>query len=161
LRAVADTSVLISLGGMGYLGLLPRLFDDVFLSAAVVDEVGRGELHDELERLAGLGLARVAEASNIELVGVLSSTLGRGEAETIALALDVDAYLALLDDLRARRAARRLGVGVMGTLGVLKLLMDKGYVSEGPEELCSALISQGFWVTRELCLKILGRREPS
>lgn len=136
--------------------MLPRLFDDVFLSAAVVDEVGRGELHDELERLA-----RVAEASNIELVGVLSSTLGRGEAETIALALDVDADLALLDDLRARRAARRLGVGVMGTLGVLKLLMDEGYVSEGPEELCSALISQGFWVTRELCLKILGRREPS
>jgi len=34
-RAVADTSVLIALGRMGYLGLLPRLFDDVLLAAAM------------------------------------------------------------------------------------------------------------------------------
>ena len=90
----------------------------------------------------------------------MSSTLGRGEAETIAVALDVDADLALLDDLRARVAARRLGVGVMGTLGVLKLLMDEGHVREDPEELCGALISRGFWVAMELCLMVLGRGEP-
>lgn len=159
MRAVADTSVLIAFGGIGYLGLLPRLFDEVILSAAVVEEVGLGGLHDVLELLASRGNARVAEASNTELVGLLSSTLGRGEAETIALALEVDADLALLDDLRARKAARRLGVGVMGTLGVLKVLMDNGYVREGPEELCSSLIGRGFWVSRELCLRVLGRGE--
>lgn len=154
-----DTSVLIALGRTGYLGLLPRLFDDVLLAVAVVEEVGGGELHDEVEQFVGRGLARVAEASNLELVDLLSSTLGRGEAETIALALDVDADLVLLDDLRARKAARRLGVRVMGTLGILKLLMDNGYVRESPEELCRALVGQGFWVDVGLCLKILGRCE--
>jgi len=67
-----DTSVLIALGRTGYLGLLPRLFDDVLLAVAVVEEVGGGELHDEVERLVGRGLARVAEASNLELVDLLS-----------------------------------------------------------------------------------------
>jgi predicted nucleic acid-binding protein len=72
----------------------------------------------------------------------------------------VNADLALLDDLKARKVARRLGIRVMGTLGTLKLLMDAGQVHESPKELCRALMSQGFWVDAELCLKILGRGEP-
>jgi len=64
-----------------------------------------------------VGFASVSEASRRELLDVLSSSLGRGEAEAIAVASDVDADIVLLDDLRARRMARRLGLNVMGTLG--------------------------------------------
>lgn len=35
MRVVADASVLIALGRMGCLGLLPMLFDDVLLAAAM------------------------------------------------------------------------------------------------------------------------------
>lgn len=149
-----DTSVLIALGKLGCLGLLPKLLDDVLIAGAVMEEVGGDETYTEVERLVGRGLAHVSEVSNLELVELLSSTLGRGEAEAIALALDLD--LVLLDDLKARKAARRLGVRVMGTLGVLRLLMDAGYVRESPEELCRALVGQGFWVDVGLCHKILG-----
>ena len=154
---MVDTSVLIALGKMGYLSLLQRLFSEVLFAGSVVEEVGGGELYAEVARLVDKGLARVAKASNLELVELLSSSLGRGEAETIALAMGVAADVVLLDDLRARRAARRLGIRVMGTLGALKLLMDAGHVRESPEELCSALISQGFWVDAGLCVKVLGQ----
>jgi predicted nucleic acid-binding protein len=91
-----------------------------------MEEVRGEELYEDVEQLVSQGFARVAEASNLDLVELLSAGLGMGEAETIALASDVSADLALLDDLKARKAARRLGIRVMGTLGTLKLLMMPG-----------------------------------
>jgi predicted nucleic acid-binding protein len=161
LKAVADTSVLIALKGLGYLGYLPKVFEEVLLSGAVMEEARGEELHEDLERLVSQGFVRVAETTNLELVELLSAGLGAGEAETIALASDVNADLALLDDLKSRKAARRLGIRVMGTLGTLRLLMDAGHIHDRPEELCRALISQGFWVDAELCLKVLGGGESN
>jgi hypothetical protein len=161
LRAVADTSVLIATKKLGYLGHLPKVFDEVILPRAVMEESRGEELHEDLAQLACQGFTRVAEATNQELVELLSAGLGKGEAETIALTLDVNADLALLDDSKARKAARRLGIRVMGTLGTLKLLMDAGHIRESPEELCRALMSQDFWVDAELCLKVLGRGESN
>lgn len=160
MRAVADTSVLIAFKKLGYLGHPPKVFDEVLLSRAVMEEARGEELHEDLEQLVSQGFARVAEATNLDLVELLSAGLGVGEAETIALASDVNADLALLDDLKARKVARRLRIRVMGTLGTLKLLMDAGHVHESPEEICSTLMGQGFWVDAGLCLKILGRGEP-
>ena len=50
----------------------------------------------------------------------------------------------MLDDLRARKTARRLKVKVMGTLAVLKVLIDLRLVREKPEDLCEKLIEQGL-----------------
>lgn len=160
MRAAADTSVLIAFKRLGYIGHLPRAFDEVLLARAVMEEAREEELHEELEWLVSRGHARVAEPTNHGIVDLLLAGLGTGEAETIALASEANADLALLDDLKARKTARRLGIKVMGTLGTLRLLMDAGHIHESPKELCSALASQGFWVDAELCLKVLGRGEP-
>lgn len=155
MKAAVNTSVLIAFGKLGHLGLLTRLFDGLFLAKSVLDEVRGSEVYAEVERLMDVGSASVAEASNRELLGMLSSGLGRGEAETIVVASEGDADLVLLDDLRARRTARRLGLRVMGTLGVLKALMNRGLIKARPEDLCGTLIEQGFWIERDLCIKIL------
>ncbi len=39
--------------------------------------------------------------------------------EAITLALELNADLLLLDDVRARREARRLGIRLLGVLGIL------------------------------------------
>jgi uncharacterized protein len=108
-----------------------------------------------VSELTGAGLVEVAKGSNYELLNLLSSSLGKGEAETIVVALGLEADVVLLDDLRARKTARRLKVKVMGTLAVLKVLLDLELVKEQPEDLCEKLISQGFWVDAESCLKML------
>ena len=100
-------------------------------------------------------MVEVAKGSNHELLNLLSSSLGKGETETIVVALELKADVALLDDLRARKAARRLKVKVMGTLAVLKVLLELKLVKEQPVDLCEKLINQGFWVDAESCLKIL------
>lgn len=125
------------------------------MAGSVLEEVRGSEVYAEVERMIDVGFASVSEASRRELFDVLSSSLGRGEAEAIAVASDVDADIVLLDDLKARRMARRLGLNVMGTLGVLKALIDMGLIEVSPEDLCRTLIEQGFWIDRELCIEIL------
>lgn len=101
------------------------------------------------------GLVDVAKGSKYELLNMLSSSLGKGESEAIVLALELEVDFALLDDLRARKTARRLKVKVMGTLAVLKVLIDLRLIGEEPEDLCEKLINQGFWIEAEACLKVL------
>lgn len=57
----------------------------------------------------------------------LARTLGRGEAAAIPLAERLRATL-LCDDRAGRAEARRRGVPVVGTLGVLRLAKDRGFL---------------------------------
>jgi predicted nucleic acid-binding protein len=56
---------------------------------------------------------------NQALITALRRDLDWGEAETIALALELKADLVLLDEREGRRAAQRLGLHVVGVVGVL------------------------------------------
>ena len=122
---------------------------------SVLEEIRGDEVCTVVSELTSAGLVEVAKGSNHELLNLLSSSLGKGETETIVVALELKADVALLDDLRARKAARRLKVKVMGTLAVLKVLLELKLVKEQPVDLCEKLINQGFWVDAESCLKIL------
>jgi predicted nucleic acid-binding protein len=155
LKAAVDSSVLIALGKLGYLKLVGEIFDKLVVAESVLEEIRGDEVCTVVSELTGAGLVEVAKGSNYELLNLLSSSLGKGEAETIVVALGLEADVVLLDDLRARKTARRLKVKVMGTLAVLKVLLDLELVKEQPEDLCEKLISQGFWVDAESCLKML------
>jgi predicted nucleic acid-binding protein len=132
-----------------------EIFDKLVVAESVLEEIRGDEVCTVVSELTGAGLVEVARGSNYELLNLLSSSLGKGEAETIVVALGLEADVVLLDDLRARKTARRLKVKVMGTLAVLKVLIDLKFVKEQPENLCEKLINQGFWVDAESCLKIL------
>jgi hypothetical protein len=155
LKAVINTSVLIALGKLSYLKLIRKLFDKLVMAESVFEEIKDSEVFAQVSRLTDAGFAEVAKSSKHELLIMLSSSLGKGEAETIALASELETDVALLDDLRARKTARRLKVKVMGTLAILKALIDMGLVREKPEDLCEKLIEQGFWIDTELCVKVL------
>jgi len=57
--------------------------------------------------------------SNRELVLALIRDLDQGEAESIALAIELEADLLILDEREGRRSAKRFGLNVTGVLGVL------------------------------------------
>ena len=58
------------------------------------------------------------------------SGLGTGEASAIALALAVGADVILLDDYRARAAAKAEGVKVIGTIGLLEEFFRRGLIAD-------------------------------
>jgi len=123
--AVFDSGPLIYLDSLGYAELLPEL-NRVLAPPAVLRELA-ARPDEPGGRLPGrIWLERkVPKPEYVNRVGQEPPTLGEGEKETIALALQLGA-LAVLDDLRARRRARLLGVGLTGTLGVLLRLHRPG-----------------------------------
>lgn len=66
----------------------------------------------------------------VPLTGVLdptaSPTLGSGEREAIAVAIEQQAALIILDDLPARRLAASRGLSVIGTVGVRSRRRESG-----------------------------------
>lgn len=133
MKAAVDSSVLLALGKLGYLKLVGQLFDKLFVAQSVFEEISGDELSAQVRELSDSGLVKIVKCSNPELLNLLSSSLGKGEAETIVLALELKTDVALLDDLKARKTARRLKVTVMGTLSVLKVFLGLKIVREKPE----------------------------
>jgi len=59
----------------------------------------------------------------------LSILLDPGEAEAVALALNLPECTVLLDDAQARRVAERFGVNRIGTLGILRRAKKAGLIN--------------------------------
>lgn len=155
MKAAIDSSVLIAVNKLGYLTLVTKMFDKLVIVQSVIDEISNDEAYVEVRKLIDSELVDVIKGSRVELLGLLSYSLGKGEAETIAVACELGLDFVLLDDLRARKVARRLKLNVMGTLAVLKVLLDLDLIDATPEDLCKKLIRQHFWVDTNLCLKVL------
>ena len=59
----------------------------------------------------------------------LSELLDEGEASSIALALSQKKCLLILDDLRARRYATKIGLNILGTIGVIARAEKRGIIN--------------------------------
>ncbi len=128
---VVDTSSLIALEKIGRLDLLPVLFEPVRAPPAVAREYG--SLPPRVV-ITMLDAPAVADALGI--------SLGRGEAEAIALAAEHGCRV-ILDDHQARATADRMGVSKIGTVGVLIRAKRAGLISE-VRPLLDALDHAGF-----------------
>ena len=143
---VSDSTCLIGLERIGELNILPALFDPIMIPPEVEREFGSKFSWLQLENLTGS-----------LLVAALRLTVDAGEAEAIALASEKNCLL-ISDDKQARAAAKRLGVAVIGTVGVLVRAKQNGVVTAikpilDDLELNSFFISQAL---REEALKLVG-----
>lgn len=152
---VVDASPLIFLSKLGRLDLLERAADEILAPPAVLAELRAH--HDaaanRLLETAGRWL-RLQQPSNLELLDRLLETLDRGEAETLALARDCAAERVVVDDLAARRMARRLGLPVVGTLGLLLAARLSGEIESLRAEIGN-LRAVGFRASEGLIARIL------
>jgi len=96
----------------------------------------------------------VEKAGDGRLVALLEEFVDKGEAEAIVKALELNADLLLVDDRDARGLAKRLGLQVMGTLGVLALAKYKGLIPEA-KPIVDELLKKGFWISRRILEEFL------
>ena len=78
----------------------------------------------------------------------LATTLGRGEQEVLALALEIPDALVLMDDGQARRVGRLLGLTMTGTVGILARAIREGLLPQLAPML-DRLAAQGFRLSAE------------
>ena len=87
---------------------------------------------------------------NRGLVTALSLDLDPGEAETIALALELNADLVLLDEKSGRAHARRFDLTVVGVIGILLEAKSKQLIPTVKVELDNLRQKAGFYISAKL-----------
>lgn len=126
---VADSGPLIAFARLSLLDVLQDMFGQVLVPDVVADEC-----IFELHRPGAKAIAAALQAAiltRVEVDGVArfaeAHLLDAGEAAALLLA-QAKACPTLMDERRGRRVAARLGVPVVGTVGVLLAARRKGKV---------------------------------
>ena len=148
---VSNTSPIIALAGIRQLDLLRAVHGEILVPDAVFDEItvaGAGQ--PGAREVAAAEWIKRRPALDAPLVNALSLELDAGEAQAIALAVEVRADLILLDERRGRRAAQRLGLTIAGTLGVLIAAKDRGVLAHVRPMLDALRADAGFWIGDDL-----------
>lgn len=130
MHVVSNSSPLINLARIGRLTLLRELFGVLIVPDAVWQEVvveGAGQPGADEVRSAEW-IQRQA-VMNTQLVQALQQDLDAGEAEAIALSLELGADLLLMDENLGRQTARHLGLRYIGLIGALVMAKRRGLIS--------------------------------
>lgn len=153
---VSDASPLIALARIGQLDLLPKLYETLLLPDAVWNEVV-----SQGARLPGASATETAEwimrrtVQNPTLVRALRQDLDAGEAEAIALAIEIDPELLLMDEKRGRETARHLDLEYIGIIGVLIEAKHSGLVAAIRPHLDSLRQEASFFISDALYQRVL------
>lgn len=167
---VADASVLIALAKIGRLELLKEVYGQV-----IVGEVVKAEVVDQGRAISATGLEHVEKARRegwIRVVGLTAkerswmrrllktTRLDDGEAESLSLAHRRRLML-IVDDKEARAMAGTLGVGYLGTAGVLLEAYLRGHMPLRELEEAVKGLSKAMWLSPAVVAEILRvAREP-
>ena len=155
---VSNTSPILNLAIVGQLELMRQQFGQVQIPLGVLSELkvqenrpGSKEIQAALES----GWIQVREITSLLNVQLLQQVLDRGEAEAIALAVELQADWMLLDERDGRKVAKSLGLKVTGVLGILLRAKQGGKLSSLPEVIDALVAKAGFRIAPELVAKIL------
>jgi predicted nucleic acid-binding protein len=141
---VADSTCLIGLERIGRLDLLPIVFEKILVPPAVQKEFG-----------VQVPWLTVSIPSNKPLIESLQLLVDEGEAEAISLANELG-WRIVLDDRYARVIAQRLGLRVIGTIGIL-LRAKQLPVVAAIRPLIDDLEKNGFYISASLKEEALRR----
>ena len=153
---VSDTSPIINLAIIGRLDILPALFGKVIIPQKVFEEITiLGADMPGADEIRIATWVEVRKCSNTALIQALQLQVDPGEAEAIALVLELKGQLLLIDERIGRQLAKEFQLPIMGLLGVLKIAKEKGLISKIKPMLDQLIHVAGFRIAKELYHEIL------
>ncbi|MBC8499505.1 MAG: DUF3368 domain-containing protein [Candidatus Atribacteria bacterium] len=136
---ISNTSCLIVLDNIGMLDVLKELYGKVFITEEVSKEFGK-TVPDWIE---------VRKVSDNKYLKLMKNFVDLGEASTIALAVETDDIVIILDDLKARKLAQKLNLKITGTIGVLVKARKRNIITS-TQEVLNKLRNEGFRIADEI-----------
>lgn len=155
---VSNTSPLSNLAIVGHLWLLQRLYQRVLIPQAVSDELTNAIEEDEqIATIFTLDWIEIRPTANLTLVATLENdyNLDPGESEAIALAIELNADVLLIDERLGRHEATSLGLSTTGILGILLVSKTRGLIPAIKPVMDALINNAGFRVSKQLYVDIL------
>jgi uncharacterized protein len=153
---VSDTSPLCNLAIIDHLWLLEVIYQTVIIPNLVADELAAAK-NPVIATIPQLNWIQTRTVTNITLATQLQRDRGldAGEANAIALALELQADDLLIDERLGRREAKLLGLSIIGILGILITAKQRQLISQ-VQPVMDALIHQaGFRISPQLYQQVL------
>ncbi|HUT35830.1 MAG TPA: DUF3368 domain-containing protein [Planctomycetota bacterium] len=158
MSTVANTSAVMNLAIIGHLALLREQFGEVLVPRAVVEELRLAEDlpgNEEVREAIRAGWLQPRDAKQQALVRSLGRELDLGEAEAIALAIELNAEKVLLDERDARRVAKSQGLRVTGVVGILRRAWREKRIPSLREAIGRLRDEAGFHLDEQLIEEVL------
>jgi len=141
---ISDTSTLILFHKIDKFDLLRKVYHTLITTPEVAKEFGEN-LPEWIE---------IESVSDKKYQEFLETQLDRVEATAIALAKEMSDPLLLLDDLKARKLARRLNLKITGTLGVINKAKQLGIIDK-VKPIIDKLLGTDFRISEKIINEIL------
>lgn len=154
---ISDTTPLISLIKIGSLDILEKMYQEIIIPKAVYDElVINIDYQNEIEMIQKSVFIQTKIVEESLSVSLLQRQLklDLGESEAIVLANSINADLIIIDERKARRIAKDIGLNVTGTLGILVQAKQSGLIKK-LKPLLDKLIESNIRISKELYEEIL------
>lgn len=153
---VSDTSPLNYLILIDQIDILPKLFGEVVIPQVVLNELGGEGAPEKVIEWLESPPDWLVVRPNLSADPFGLSHIDAGEREAILLAAEISADLVLLDDRKARIAAKKIGLRIAGTIGVIDKAAREGLIDA--EDIVRRLGSTNFYVSAELIRELLKDR---
>lgn len=145
---ISDTSILILFDKINELQILNKVYTKVYITQEVADEYG-----EELP-----SWVKVKSVKNKIKQTEIENLVDLGEASVIALALEFEDALLLIDDKKGRKLAKNLNIKLSGTLGTI--LKAKHFeIIDRIKPLIKKLININYRISNELVRKVLKKAD--
>lgn len=147
---VTNSSPLVSLARINQFCLLHLLYNQICIPPAVREEVVTfGQSRPGTAEVETAEWIQVINVQNQTVVESFREQLDRGESEAIALAMELEADLLVIDEARGRQVARSLRLNIVGTVGTLVQAKQRGLIP-AVTPLLDELMLGGFRMNMQL-----------
>ncbi|WP_148212141.1 hypothetical protein [Ferroglobus placidus] len=145
---LARPELLLSLHDHGFRLYVPKAVYEEFM-----DDVNFKHLETHVKNGYYTILGNIPE-NDVYRLKLKFPSLGDGEIEVIWWGLKFENCFCVLDDKKANKSAKSMGLKVTGTIGILRILAEMGVISESEKrKLCVELIERGFRFPKEKCFE--------
>lgn len=154
---VSNTTPIITLIKANKLEILKHLFNEVYISTGVYDEIVANKVFkNEVAVLEDCDFINIKKVKNEFAVKLLQKNMGLdlGESEAIVLCDELNGDILIIDERKGRAVAKSMDINLTGTLGLLVKAKERGLIDQ-VKPILDLLIESNIRISTKLYEDIL------